>query len=123
MLQLLIDGGVEWMAPLSIVCFVNVILFLTIIIKGQSSFALLKIDTIKQVAIFALALGVLGGIHGLYLAFASLSELKDPVPFPVIMGGMRVALLPTLYGLIIFLISMGLFFLGKMRERNAGVSS
>jgi hypothetical protein len=108
MLALHAEGGMEFMAPLSL-------LFLIIILLAVYSFLSLVnkkfvnakfVELIHQLGMFALAFGVFGTVVGLFQAFRSLSETKEVLPVAVIYGGLKVALITALYGMIIFLFSL-----------------
>jgi biopolymer transport protein ExbB/TolQ len=55
----------------------------------------------------------------LFFAFGDLERMKETLPFNVIMGGLKVALITTLYGLIIFLISLFSFIGLKALTNNS----
>jgi flagellar motor component MotA len=60
------------------------------------------IEIIKQLGGFALAWGAFSTLVGLFQAFDSLANMKEVVPFQVIMGGLKVALITVLYGFCVF---------------------
>jgi biopolymer transport protein ExbB/TolQ len=68
------------------------------------------LEALKHVGGFAVAAGAFGTLTGLFQAFGALEEAKDVIPFNVICGGMKVALITVLYGLIVYMISM-LFYI------------
>lgn len=111
MLKLHVAGGMEWMAPLTIIFLVNIFLTIFLLVKWYSKGISHErgISLVKEIGIFALAFGVLGTVQGLFMAFGSLSEMTETLPLSVIMGGMQVAMITALYGLIIFLVSLALF--------------
>jgi len=119
MYEIHLVGGMQFMAPLTLILLINLgligfVLFAIIQKKSTNSKTL---ELIRQLGGLALAWGVFSTVVGLFFAFGALEEMKDTVPFEVIMGGLKVALITALYGMIIFLISLvayiGLNFLNK----------
>jgi biopolymer transport protein ExbB/TolQ len=111
------------MAPLSLILIINIGLSIFLLIrwfvqhkKSERSTAL-----VWHIGMFALAFGALGTVLGLFFAFGSLSEIPEPLPLSVIMGGMKVALITAVYGLIIFLVSICLFMLIRFLTRSSSV--
>ena len=113
-------GGPPFMFPLAL-------LFLTIL--GLIGFASVRaiqkkkndiasLELIRQLGGLALAWGVFSTVIGLFFAFGALEETKDIIPFQVIMGGLKVALITALYGLIIFLISLAAFIGLRMISKS-----
>jgi len=61
-------------------------------------------DKLKTYGSLALSSGVFGSFIGLYSAFMTIQEVGDVSP-SVLAGGLRVALICTLYGLLVYVIS------------------
>lgn len=111
MMKMHIEGGMNYMVPLTILFLFNLgivvfLLFATFTKKKVSSFWL---EMVRQVGGLALVWGVLSTIVGFYQAFDDLSKMDETVPFAMIMGGLRVALITANYGMIIFVISLTLY--------------
>ena len=108
--ELYVSGGVNFMNPISVMLLI--ILLITAVVgyryfrKNEISHRL--VDSVRQVGMLALAWGVFSTVLGFFQALDVLSELKDPLPFYVIMGGIKVALITSLYGMIVFLIAFAL---------------
>jgi biopolymer transport protein ExbB/TolQ len=68
-----------------------------------------KLKHIKTIGTFALIFGILGQLIGLYQAFGIIEEMGD-VSQSLLAGGLKVSMIPTLYGIVIFMISMLLWF-------------
>jgi len=64
-----------------------------------------KLKHIKTLGTFALIFGIFGQLIGLYQAFGILEELGD-VSQSLIAGGLKVSMIPTLYGVSIFIVSL-----------------
>lgn len=64
---------------------------------------------IKSLGLFALVTGFLGQLIGLYSAFDSIEEMGG-VSQEMLVGGLKVSSITSLYGLVIFLISYVIWF-------------
>ncbi|HWA34036.1 MAG TPA: MotA/TolQ/ExbB proton channel family protein [Cyclobacteriaceae bacterium] len=99
-----VQGGRPFMYVLNLLLMVNTVLILYVI----TVFSLGKnvdprlIETIKQIGGLAAAWGTWSTILGLFYAFDAIEGSKEIIPFPVIAGGLKVAVITVLYGLIIF---------------------
>src|SRR5687767_13433339 len=112
-----VAGGVEYMHPLTLLFLLNLGIlgyFVFLRLKGEVR-PMKWIEAIKQISGVALAFGTFGTLAGFFQAFDALEHMETVVPFQVIMGGLKVALINILYGLIIFLISMLLYIILKLR--------
>ena len=69
---------------------------------------------IKEIGLFALAFGFMFTLIGFMQAGAVIQELGD-VAGNVIWGGVKVALIPAVYGLIVYLVSLVLRIIKKPR--------
>lgn len=63
-----------------------------------------QLTYIKSVGLFALVFGIFSQLLGLYQAF-SFIETAGSISPAILAGGLKISTIPTLYGLIIFLIS------------------
>lgn len=63
-----------------------------------------QLTHIKSVGLFALVFGIFGQLLGLYQAFAAIERVGDISP-ALLAGGLKVSMITTLYGALIFLIS------------------
>lgn len=111
MARIFIEGGVNYMIPLTLIFIANFVIAGMVVGKwfrsrtvGQNA-----LESIRQLAILALAFGTFSTVLGLFRALSSLSQMTEPLPFNVVMGGLSVALITVCYGLIIFLVSMIIF--------------
>lgn len=114
--ELYVAGGVWYMHAVSLPFIANivfvVVVALQIIQKKDVNMKLLEAG--RQAGILALVLGIYGTIAGLFQAFDALENSKDIIPFQVIMGGLKVALITTLYGFIAFCISQLIYIILKL---------
>jgi len=76
-----------------------------------------KIGYGKSIGLFALATGIFGQMNGLYAMFSVLEEVNakgakvEPV---LVFGAIKVTMICTLYGIFIFLFSLGLWFVASL---------
>lgn len=111
MYQIHVEGGMPFMAPLSLIFLIIIGLIAFAILSGIQKKRINEkiLEFIRQLGGLALAWGTFGTIIGLYFAFKSLSEMNETLPLNVIMGGLKVGLITVIYGLIIFMISLAAF--------------
>ncbi|HKI89116.1 MAG TPA: MotA/TolQ/ExbB proton channel family protein [Draconibacterium sp.] len=64
-----------------------------------------KLKHIKTIGTLALIFGIFGQLIGLYQAFDVLMKRGD-VSQSLLAGGLKVSMIPTLYGIIIFILSL-----------------
>ena len=85
----------------------SVISMISIINKGDDD--PLKVRSrlahIKSIGLFSLITGILGQLIGLYGAFAAIERAMDISP-PIMAGGLKISMITTLYGIMIYLISI-----------------
>jgi hypothetical protein len=72
--------------------------------------ALRKLQYGKSIGLFALIIGISGQLIGFYSAFSAIERASDISPV-LVYGGIKVSLIPTLYGISIYLISLLLWFI------------
>jgi biopolymer transport protein ExbB/TolQ len=102
MLDLFYQGGTLFMSLLTIL--------LIMLIVAAFKFP----EWINEIGLMALAVGVLGQIIGLYGAFKGIEEMGE-VSQQMMAGGLKVSSITTIYGLIIYLISLILRLINKPR--------
>ncbi|MFD1316475.1 MotA/TolQ/ExbB proton channel family protein [Namhaeicola litoreus] len=102
MLDLFYQGGTLFMSLLTI-------LLIALIIA-----AFKYPEWINEIGLMALAIGVLGQIIGLYGAFKGIEEMGE-VSQQMMAGGLKVSSITTMYGLIIYVISLVLRLINKPR--------
>ena len=68
-----------------------------------------KLSYGKSIGLFALVTGILGQLIGLYSAFSAIERIGDVSP-AMLYGGFKVSMITTLFGIIIYLISLSLWF-------------
>lgn len=118
--ELYIAGGVVFMHAVSIPFIANLVLIIITILQivQKKNVNQKLIEMGKQLGGLALALGVFGTVIGLFQAFGALENSKDIIPFQVIMGGLKVAIITVLYGLIAYFISIVAYIILKLSVRQ-----
>lgn len=102
MINLFIEGGMHWMSLLTIEL---IALF----------FAAWKAPTwIREIGGIALCTGVLSTILGLGGMFQAIETAGD-IPAALIYGGLRIAIIPVCYGILIFIASLVIRIVQKPR--------
>ena len=96
MINLFNEGGVLFMSIISFFLIMTGVSFYT------------HSDKLKTYGNLGLGSGILGSFIGLYSAFEFIQQVGDVSP-SILAGGIRVALICTLYGLLVYLISRILY--------------
>jgi biopolymer transport protein ExbB/TolQ len=119
MYDIYVAGGTFFMHPLTLLLLINLGLIIFVIITRLQKKKLNKsfLEAIRQLGGLALAWGALSTLVGLFFAFDALEGMKETLPLNVIMGGLKVALITVLYGLIIFIFSL-ISFIGLRSMTN-----
>ena len=107
MLDLFYMGGPLFMGILTLVFLLLITFTIQIILQTTRKKVVKheKINRLKSIGLLALVIGVLGQLIGLFSAFQSIEEMGS-VSQHVLMGGLKVSSITTIYGLIIYLISI-----------------
>jgi biopolymer transport protein ExbB/TolQ len=123
MFELFYMGGTFFM---SILTLIFIAMLAVAIINGMPLFkgeidslesASRKISYIKSVGLFALVVGILGQMVGLFSAFQAIEMAGDVSP-SLMAGGFKVSMITTLYGFLIYVISFLLWFGLSMKLRK-----
>ena len=119
MYDIYVAGGTVFMHPLSLIFFINLGLIIFVVLTRLQKKNINKniLEAIRQLGGLALAWGVFSTVVGLFFAFDALEGMKETLPLNVIMGGLKVALITILYGLIIFIFSL-IAFIGLKSMMN-----
>ncbi len=118
--DLYVSGGTIWMHPITLLFIINIAIFIYVLFSliQKKQFNSNWLNAIKQIAGLAVAWGTFSTLAGLFQAFDALENSKDIIPFQVIMGGLKVALITVLYGLIVFCISLVAYIILKLVVRQ-----
>lgn len=112
-------GGPAFMGTLTVILILMVAWavyhFLPVFFKKEVNFAKTrsKLKHIKTIGTFALVTGILGQLIGLYFAFSVIEKVESVDP-GILAGGLKVSMIPTLYGILIFLISLLIWFIADL---------
>jgi flagellar motor component MotA len=120
MLQLHTDGGDMFMYVIDLAAIINLafigyLIFSHITKQTMSEKAL---HALKHVGGFAVAWGAFSTLIGLFEAFRWLENAKEMVSHSIFFGGMRVAVITTLYGFIVYLISLVSYIALSIIKKN-----
>jgi biopolymer transport protein ExbB/TolQ len=115
MKQLFYEGGPLYMGILTVILIILVAWaifhFLPVLLKKEifheKIFSRLK--HIKTIGLFGLIFGIFGQLIGLYQAFGAIEQMGSVSP-ALLMGGLKVSMIPTFYGIFIYMISLILWF-------------
>jgi len=69
-----------------------------------------KLGHIKTIGTFGLVTGILGQLVGLYAAFSAIEQAGE-VKQAMLAGGLKVSMICNIYGVLIFLFSLLLWFI------------
>lgn len=76
-------------------------------------------DMIKSLGLLALVVGILGQLIGLFSAFQTIEQIGSVSP-DILAGGLKVSMIPTMYGAIIYIIALLIWMvMGKVVIRNS----
>lgn len=97
-----IEGGLQFMAPLTILFLASMIILVYMIVKRDfnSPWA----EVYRHIGLVILAYGVFGSLVGFLNMFDALESIKEDLPRQMIAGGVKVTLLNVLYGTLYFCI-------------------
>lgn len=115
MFELFYMGGTLFMGTLTLIFLIVLILAIRTWMKFSSgdwdiSTTRRNLSYVKSTGILALVVGVLGQLIGLYSAFIAIEEMKE-IPPAMLAGGLKVSMITTLYGTLIFIISLLIWLL------------
>ncbi len=78
--------------------------------KGsETASTLRKLKYGRSIGLFALVTGILGQLIGFYMAFSTIEQVGDISP-AIVFGGIKVSMITTMYGIVIYLLSLILWF-------------
>lgn len=98
-----VEGSMFFMAPLTFLFSINIILFIYIFLKKEFESNL--VTAFKHIGLLIFAYGMFGTLVGFLQMFDALEAEKETLPLSVISGGVKVALLNVLYGAGYFCLS------------------
>jgi biopolymer transport protein ExbB/TolQ len=109
-------GGPLFMGILTLLLLVLLVLTVIFILSiasgktaGKASFRH-RLTYLKSLGLFTMITGILGQLIGLMMAFNAIEQAADISP-AIIAGGLKVSMITTLYGIMIYLFSILVWFL------------
>ena len=109
MTQFFSDGGPIWMGILTLLLLSSMaIAIYKLWSVGKDTFSPEQFTIVKEIGLFALMLGIFFQGLGLYEALFAIEAARSISP-SVVANGIRVGMIPTLYGLAIYVITLGTY--------------
>ncbi|MDF1574335.1 MAG: MotA/TolQ/ExbB proton channel family protein [Bacteroidales bacterium] len=111
-----IMGGSLFMSILTILLVIIVAVSVYFVLSISSGKAVSKegfryqLKYVKSLGLFTMITGILGQLIGLFSAFTAIEEAADVSP-AMLAGGLKVSMITSLTGIIIYLISILIWFL------------
>ncbi len=111
-----IMGGSLFMSILTILLVIVVAVSVYFVVTISSGKAKEKanfrhqLKYVKSIGLFTMITGILGQMIGLMEAFGAIEEMGDISP-SIMAGGLKISLITTLTGIVIYLISIAIWFL------------
>lgn len=113
----IIEGRPVFMVPILLILLASIVL--TIIAALGKRDTAITCELIGHISLFAMIWGLLGSTIGLIVAFDAISAIND-VETPSVAGGLKVALLNTVFGLFTFAISrIGMIILTLQLQKKS----
>ncbi|MDX1641613.1 MAG: MotA/TolQ/ExbB proton channel family protein [Balneolaceae bacterium] len=110
MADLFYMGGPFFMGILTIIFVTALATAIYIFLQQKKeSTKKLPVSLVKEIGIFALVVGIFAQFLGLFDAFQAIEEMGSVSP-ALLIGGLKVSSITTLYGFIIFMIAYLLYF-------------
>lgn len=69
-----------------------------------------QLSYLKSIGLFSMIVGILGQLIGLVLALNASETVNDISP-AIMLGGLKISMISTLYGIIIYLVSLIIWFM------------
>jgi len=109
-------GGVLFMSILTLL-FIGVLIATTRYwIKKEAN--LNDLALIKSIGLLAMVIGILGQLIGLFSAFQAIEQMGSVAP-AILAGGIKVSMITTMYGMIIYAVSLILWMASKSLRKLA----
>ena len=102
MFKLFVEGGVPWMTFLTLV-------FIALLLSAWKAPA-----WVREIGKFAAVCGVFSTLVGFLFAAADIAKAGD-VPAGIAWEGLRIAVIPAMYGLFIYMVSLIIRIIQKPR--------
>ncbi len=104
MFELYQQGGPLFMGLLTLILLSLISVFVIAFSKRRNEETLNRsIQWLKSIGTLGLVVGILGQLIGLFSAFSFL-EKQESIATNILVGGLKVSLITTLYGILIYII-------------------
>lgn len=119
MKDLFYQGGPLFMGMLTLVFVIMVVWVVFHTVTNLNSklsdtdSVLRKIGYTKSIGLFALVMGIFGQLLGIYHALTAIEQAGDISP-SLVFSGLKISMIAPIYGIIIFLISLLLWFVAAL---------
>ena len=108
------------------IVFVSIILAINLGIISFAIYCRIKhrtlnpnwIDVIKPLGQLALAIGIFIQVIGLFAAFGDLEQMKETLPFHVIIGGIKATMPSTIHGFEVYFVSIISYIILRLTEQR-----
>lgn len=119
MFKLFSQGGPLFMGILTLILLSLLAVFIRALVKrGNEKQQNHSIQSMKSIGLLGLVVGVLGQLIGLFSAFSFIETAGD-ISLSVLAGGLKVSLITTVYGVIIYISHLVLsLVLKRIVQRN-----
>ena len=106
MFEMYSQGDPKFMGILTLILACLIVIFLVAIVKKTDEHQLNKsIQLLKSLGTLALVIGILGQLIGLFNAFSVMESVQGVSP-AILYGGLKVSMITTMYGLVIFIANL-----------------
>ena len=123
MKDLFFSGGPLFMAVLTVLLIITTAWIIYHLVMAYMSKQanpeklLRRIEFGKSLGLFTMIVGIVGQMNGLYAMFAAIEEVatkgEEIIP-ALVFGGIKVTMICTIYGILIYLLSMVLWFVSNL---------
>lgn len=80
-----------------------------------------QLTYVKSIGLFTMITGILGQLIGLFMAFTAIEAAQDISP-AILAGGLKVSMITTLTGVVIYLLSIIIWFLLDLWHQKTSAS-
>lgn len=112
MIELFQMGGLLFMSILTIELGLVVFFAIKGFVKNENT-----ASRVKSAGLLAVVTGILGQLIGLFQAFEAISQAGTVSP-AILAGGLKVSMITTIYGIIIYLIAILISLVLKSRSKS-----
>lgn len=114
------QGGTIWMIPidLGLAAVTAVLVYLIIRRMAGKQLPPAQLDALRHLGGLSLVIGAFGTLAGLFQALGALEQIKEGLPFHVIAGGLKVALITVIYGCLVYMVALLGYIILKVTQKT-----